>query len=142
MTQTCLKRLLILNIPYVLIGLYATKLAEAWRLAEGTEMSEKLLHLMDGFLAAFRSPWPSFVPSDLLLGVALGCLLRLAVYEKSRNAKKYRRNAEYIEVSQEVIDCFESAKKKKKHIVEENTDIMLSIHWIEKTAWRIIDYRF
>ena len=95
MTQTRLKRLLILNIPYVLIGLYATKLAEAWRLAEGTEMSEKLLHLMDGFLAAFRSPWPSFVPSDLLLGVALGCLLRLAVYEKSRNAKKYRRNAEY-----------------------------------------------
>ena len=95
MTQTRLKRLLILNIPYVLIGLYATKLAEAWRLAEGTEMSEKLLHLMDGFLAAFRSPWPSLVPSDLLLGVALGCLLRLAVYEKSRNAKKYRRNAEY-----------------------------------------------
>ena len=95
MTQTRLKRLLILNIPYVLIGLYATKLAEAWRLAEGTEMSEKLLHLMDGFLVAFRSPWPSFVPSDLLLGVALGCLLRLAVYEKSRNAKKYRRNAEY-----------------------------------------------
>ena len=95
MTQTRLKRLLILNIPYVLIGLYATKLAEAWRLAEGTEISEKLLHLMDGFLAAFRSPWPSFVPSDLLLGVALGCLLRLAVYEKSRNAKKYRRNAEY-----------------------------------------------
>ena len=59
MTQTRLKRLLILNIPYVLIGLYATKLAEAWRLAEGTEISEKLLHLMDGFLAAFRSPWPS-----------------------------------------------------------------------------------
>ena len=95
MTQPRLKRRLILNIPYVLIGLYATKLAEAWRLAEGTEMSEKLLHLMDGFLAAFRSPWPSLVPSDLLLGVALGCLLRLAVYEKSRNAKKYRRNAEY-----------------------------------------------
>ena len=95
MTQTRLKRLLILNIPYVLIGLYATKLAEAWRLSEGTEISEKLLHLMDGFLVAFQSPWPSFVPSDLLLGVALGCLLRLAVYEKSRNAKKYRRNAEY-----------------------------------------------
>lgn len=87
MTQTRLKRLLILNIPYVLIGLYATKLAEAWRLAEGTEISEKLLHLMDGFLAAFRSPWPSFVPSDLLLGVALGCLLRLAVYEKAETPR-------------------------------------------------------
>ena len=95
MTQPRLKRRLILNIPYVLIGLYATKLAEAWRLAEGTEMSEKLLHLMDGFLAAFRSPWPSLVPSDLLLGVALGCLLRLAVYSKGKNAKKYRRGIEY-----------------------------------------------
>lgn len=59
MTQTRLKRLLILNIPYVLIGLYATKLAEAWRLAEGTEISEKLLHLMDGFLAAFRFHGPA-----------------------------------------------------------------------------------
>ena len=95
MTQTRLKRLLILNIPYVLIGLYATKLAEAWRLAEGTEISEKLLHLMDGVLAAFRFPWPSFVPSDLLLGVVLGCLLRLAVYLKSKNAKKYRHGMEY-----------------------------------------------
>ena len=81
MNQARLKKLLILNLPYVLIGLYATKLGEAWRLAEGTDMSEKLLHLMDGFTAAFRSPWPSFVPEDLLLGIALGCLLRLVVYE-------------------------------------------------------------
>ena len=65
MTQTRLKRLLILNIPYVLIGLYATKLAEAWRLAEGTEISEKLLHLMDGFLAAF--PLDVHVVEDLVL---------------------------------------------------------------------------
>ena len=74
MNKAQLKKLLILNLPYVLIGLYATKLGEAWRLAEGTDMSGKLLHLMDGFAAAFRSPWPSFVPADLLLGITLGCL--------------------------------------------------------------------
>ena len=95
MNKAQLKKLLILNLPYVLIGLYATKLGEAWRLAEGTDMSGKLLHLMDGFAAAFRSPWPSFVPADLLLGITLGCLLRLVVYEKGRNAKKYRHNVEY-----------------------------------------------
>ena len=95
MNKARLKKLLILNLPYVLIGLYATKLGEAWRMAEGTDMSKKLLHLMDGLSAAFRSPWPSFVPADLLLGITLGCLLRLIVYEKGRNAKKYRHNVEY-----------------------------------------------
>ena len=95
MNKAQLKKLLILNLPYVLIGLYATKLGEAWRLAEGTDISGKLLHLMDGFAAAFRSPWPSFVPTDLLLGIVLGCLMRLIVYEKGRNAKKYRHNVEY-----------------------------------------------
>ena len=95
MNKARLKKLLILNLPYVLIGLYATKLGEAWHLAEGTDMSGKLLHLMDGFAAAFHSPWPSFVSSDLLLGITLGCLMRLVVYEKGRNAKKYRHNVEY-----------------------------------------------
>ena len=59
MNKARLKKLLILNLPYVLIGLYATKLGEAWHLADGADMSGKLLHLMDGFAAAFRSPWPS-----------------------------------------------------------------------------------
>ena len=95
MNKARLKKLLILNLPYVLIGLYATKLGEAWHFADGADMSGKLLHLMDGFAAAFRSPWPSFVPTDLLLGIAFGCLLRLIVYEKGRNAKKYRHNVEY-----------------------------------------------
>lgn len=90
-----LKKLLILNLPYFLIGLYATKLPEAWRLAAGTDMSGKLLHLMDGFTAAFQSPWPSFVPTDLLFGIAAACVLRLIVYEKGHNAKKYRHNVEY-----------------------------------------------
>ena len=90
-----LKKKLILNLPYILIGLYATKLGEAWRLAEGADASQKFLHLMDGFTAAFQSPLPSFHLSDLLIGLVIGCVLRLLVYEKSRNAKKYRRNEEY-----------------------------------------------
>lgn len=95
MNTTRLKKLLILNTPYVVIGMYATKLGEAWRLAEGTDASNKFLHLMDGLSAAFRSPFPSFYPADLLIGIVVGCLLRLAVYEKGRNAKKYRHNVEY-----------------------------------------------
>ena len=95
MNSAKLKKLLILNLPYFLFGLYATKLGEAWRLAEGTDASKKILHLLDGFAAAFQSPWPSFHPTDLLIGLILGCLLRLIVYEKSKNAKKYRHNIEY-----------------------------------------------
>ncbi len=95
MNGTKLKKLLILNLPYFLFGLYATKLGEAWRLAEGADASKKLLHLLDGFAAAFQSPCPSFHPTDLLIGLILGCLLRLLVYEKSRNTKKYRHNIEY-----------------------------------------------
>ena len=95
MSSDKLKKQLILNLPYFLISLYATKLGEAWRLAEGADASQKFLHLMDGFTAAFQSPLPSFHPSDLLIGLVIGCVLRLLVYEKSRNAKKYRRNEEY-----------------------------------------------
>ena len=95
MNSSKLKKKLILNLPYFLIGLYASKLGEAWRLAEGLNASQKLLHLLDGFTAAFQSLWPSFYPSDLLIGLVIGCVLRLLVYEKSRNAKKYRRNEEY-----------------------------------------------
>ena len=67
-----LKKQLILNLPYILIGLYATKLGEAWRLAEGADASQKFLHLMDGFTAAFQSPLPSFHLSDLLIGLVIG----------------------------------------------------------------------
>ena len=95
MSSGRLKKQLILNLPYFLIALYATKLGEAWRMAEGADVSRKFLHLMDGFSAAFQSPLPSFHPSDLLLGLTIGCLLRLLIYEKSRNAKKYRHNEEY-----------------------------------------------
>ena len=95
MNAGVVKKQVIRWLPYVLLGLLATKLGEAWRLAEGSDMSGKLLHLMDGFAAAFQSPWPSFHPVDLLVGLGLAGLVRLVVYEKGRNAKKYRHNTEY-----------------------------------------------
>ena len=89
------KKLLILNLPYVILGLYASKLGEAYRLAAGTTFADKLTHLMDGFAAAFSSPLPSFRLGDLLIGLCCGAGLRLAVYVKSKNAKKFRKNSEY-----------------------------------------------
>ena len=89
------KKKLALNLPYFIIGLYATKLGQAWRMAEGTNLSEKLLHLGDGFASAFASSLPSFHPVDLLVGLLAGLLLRLAVYLKSKDAKKFRKGREY-----------------------------------------------
>ena len=90
-----IKKYLLPNLPYALIGLFATNLGEAWRLAAGADATEKLLHVMDGLNAAFINPLPSFHPSDLLVGIAVGGMLRLAVYMKGKNAKKYRRGTEY-----------------------------------------------
>ena len=95
MKNVNLKKLLLPNIPYAFIALFATKLGQAWRLAEGADASQKLLHLPDGFSAAFQSVLPSFYPLDLLLGILVAAALRLAVYVKSKNAKKYRKNEEY-----------------------------------------------
>ncbi|MCD8379700.1 MAG: type IV secretory system conjugative DNA transfer family protein [Lachnospiraceae bacterium] len=95
MKQKNIKKLLLPNLPYFLLGLYATKLGQAYRLAAGTGLSEKLLHIMEGVVAAFQSPYPSFHPIDLLVGLCCGVALRLAVYVKGKNAKKYRKNMEY-----------------------------------------------
>ena len=95
MKQKNFKKLLLLNLPYFLLGLYATKLGQAYRLAAGADLSGKLLHLMEGFVAAFQSPFPSFHPADLLVGLCCGAALRFAVYMKGKNAKKYRKNMEY-----------------------------------------------
>ena len=88
-------KLLTGSIPYVFIALFATKLGQTWRLADGIIVSEKFMHIADGFAEAMQSPLPSFHPLDLLVGVITALLIRLIVYEKSKNAKKYRRNVEY-----------------------------------------------
>ena len=90
-----IKKLALPNIPYIFIALFATKLGQAWRLAPGMDFSGKALHLMEGFAAAFQSALPSFHPIDLCVGVAAALLIRLIVYVKGKNAKKFRKNLEY-----------------------------------------------
>ena len=95
MDKVKLKKLLILNVPYILMGLFATNLGEAWRLAEGADASAKLLSFFNTLPTALNNPLPSFYPSDFFIGIACGAGLRLAVYLKGKNAKKYRHNEEY-----------------------------------------------
>ena len=95
MKQVNWKKLIIPNLPYAILGLYATKLGQAWRLAPGVTLADKLLRIMDGLVLAFQSAAPSFHPVDLLVGIACGVGLRLAVYMKGKNAKKYRQGMEY-----------------------------------------------
>ena len=89
------KKLVLTNLPYVLIGLACTNLGEAWRMAEGGNASEKILGLFGAIPAAFGNPLPSFNALDLCVGLICGLLLRFAVYMKGKNAKKYRHNIEY-----------------------------------------------
>ena len=88
-------KLLALYLPYLVIGLAATNLGEAWRLAEGKELGDKIMSLMGTIPVAFANPLPSLHPLDLLVGLCCGAGLRLAVYLKSKNAKKYRHGMEY-----------------------------------------------
>ena len=89
------KKQLLLNLPYFIAGLVCTNLGEAWRIAEGADMSEKLLGFLSALGAAFSNPMPSLHPMDLLIGMCCGAGLRLAVYLKGKNAKKYRHGMEY-----------------------------------------------
>ena len=95
MDKKQMKRLLILNVPYFIVGLLATNIGEAWRLAEGADFSAKLLGFFATFAPAFSNPMPSFHPADLLIGAVGGSMMWLAVYLKGKNAKKYRHNVEY-----------------------------------------------
>jgi type IV secretion system protein VirD4 len=97
MNKKQLKKQLILNVPYILAGLIATNVGEAWRLASGVKASEKIQSIvLDGtFAIAFSNPMPSFIPLDLLVGVVCGAALRFVVYMKGKNAKKFRNNVEY-----------------------------------------------
>ena len=90
-----MKKMFLLNLPYLLFVYPFDKLAQAFRLAPGADLSGKLLSIGDGFTAAFSSPWLSFHPTDLLIGIAGAVVLRMAVYLKGKNAKKYRHGIEY-----------------------------------------------
>ena len=90
-----IKKLILLNMPYILLGLFATNLGEAWRMTQGADASEKFLSLVAVLPGALQSFWPSLHPLDLLVGLCCGVGLRLAVYLKSKNAKKYRHGLEY-----------------------------------------------
>ena len=95
MKQLNVKKLVLLNLPYFLLGLFATNLGEAWRLATGADASAKMLSFFSTLPVALASWWPSLHPLDLLVGLCCGAGLRLAVYLKGKNAKKYRHNVEY-----------------------------------------------
>ena len=95
MKQLNVKKLVLLNLPYFLLGLFATNLGEAWRLATGADASAKMLSFFSTLPVALGSWWPSLHPLDLLVGLCCGAGLRLAVYLKGKNAKKYRHNVEY-----------------------------------------------
>ena len=95
MKQLNVKKLMLLNLPYILLGLFATNLGEAWRLATGADASAKMLSFFSTLPVALASWWPSLHPLDLLVGLCCGAGLRLAVYLKGKNAKKYRHNVEY-----------------------------------------------
>ena len=95
MSKKKLSKLLALYLPYVVIGLLATNLGEAWRLAVGMELGDKIVSLMGTIPAAFANPLPSLHPFDLFIGLCCGAGMRLAVYLKGKNAKKYRHGMEY-----------------------------------------------
>jgi len=94
-TTKKLTKLLALYLPYILLGLVATNFGEAWRLAEGKELGDKIMTMMGTIPLAFANPLPSLHPLDLLIGFSCGAGLRLAVYLRSKNAKKYRHGMEY-----------------------------------------------
>jgi len=90
-----IKKLLILNIPYLFLALFFTKVSQAWRLAFGYGIGQKVLNLGNGFRLAFENPLPSLYPQDLFVGIVFAAMIRLVVYLKGKNAKKYRKGVEY-----------------------------------------------
>ena len=113
-----LKKQLILNMPYIVLGLATTNLGEMWRLAVGANASEKVQSIvLDGLIAkAFSNPLPSLYPTDLLVGIACGAALRLAVYLKGKNAKKFLNimNAKYLEERNAEYNRRHTARRKEQ----------------------------
>ena len=123
------KRLVILNLPYILMGLYATNLGRAWRMAAGADMTEKMQSLMAVLPDALGRIIPSFHPLDLLVGLCCGAGLRLAVYLKGKNAKKYRHGSEYGSArwgSAKDIEPFMDPKFEENVIPTKTERLMLS----------------
>ena len=124
-----LKKIILPNLPYAFIALFATKVGQGWRLAPGADFSQKVLHILEGFREAFQSLAPSFHPADLLIGIALAVILRLVVYVKSKNAKKFRKNMEYGSArwgTHEDIAPFEDPVFKNNVILTETERLMMS----------------
>lgn len=124
-----LKKVILPNIPYMFIGLLATKLGQAWRLAPGADFSAKVLGLMNGFTAAFQSIMPSFHSIDLCVGIAIAVIIRVVVYVKGRNAKKFRKNMEYGSArwgTQEDISPFIDPKFENNVILTQTERLMMS----------------
>ena len=122
-------KLLALYLPYLLLGLAATNFGEAWRLAEGKEMGDRILSLMGTIPAAFANPLPSLHPLDILVGICCGAGLRLAVYLKSKKAKKYRHGMEYGSArwgNAKDIEPFQAPKFEDNIILTKTERLMMS----------------
>jgi len=127
--NTRLKRILILNIPYIFLALFFTKVSQAWRLAFGYDIGQKILNLINGFRLAFDNPLPSLNPKDLLLGIAVALIIRLVVYLKGKNAKKYRKGIEYGSArwgNREDIRPFQDPVFQNNVILTETERLMMS----------------
>ena len=126
-----MKKLILLNVPYIIAGAFATNLGEAFRIAEGNNLSEKLQYLVigGGFGAAFSNPMPSLHPMDILVGIAIGGALKLAVYLKGKNAKKFRQGEEYGSArwgTHEDIEPFVDPKFSENVILSQTERITMS----------------
>ena len=129
MTTKKLTKLLALYLPYILLGLVATNFGEAWRLAEGKELGDKIMSLMGTIPVAFANPLPSLHPLDFLVGVCSGAGLRLAVYLRGKNAKKYRHGMEYGSArwgTPKDIDPFMAPKFSDNIILTKTERLMMS----------------
>lgn len=129
MTTKKLTKLLALFLPYILLGLAATNFGEAWRLAEGKELGDRIMSMMRTFPLAFANPLPSLHPLDLLVGLCCGAGLRLAVYLKSKNAKKYRHGREYGSArwgSAKDIEPFQAPKFEDNILLNKTERLMMN----------------
>ena len=129
MTTKKLTKLLALYLPYILLGLVATNFGEAWRLAEGKELGDKIMSMMGAVPLAFASPLPSLHPLDLLVGLCCGAGLRLAVYLRGKNAKKYRHGMEYGSArwgNAKDIEPFQAPKFEDNIILTKTERLMMS----------------